>query len=69
MNLRPRPAPRHLPLCPPRLLPTLLSLVLHCMEPMGIVGFKTEKLFQSPSPSVISFLLMVRSLPLAQARV
>lgn len=55
--------PAHL--CPPRLLPTLLSRVLHRMEPMGIVGFKAEKLFLSPSPSVVSFLLVVRSLPLA----
>lgn len=55
--------PAHL--CPPRLLPTLLSMVLHYTEPVGIVGFKAEKLFLSPSPSVISFLLVVRSLPLA----
>ena len=36
-----------------------------CMEPIGIFGFKKAKLFLSPSPSVISFLLVVRILPLA----
>lgn len=69
VNSRPRPALPRLPpaghWCPPRLLPTLLSLVLHCVEPVGIVGFKTEELFLSPSLLVISFLLAVRSLALA----
>ena len=48
VNSRPRP-PTHpqtclqqAHLCPLRLLPTLLSMVLHCMGPMGIVGFKAE---------------------------
>lgn len=42
-----------------------LRVSLLCEEPIGISGFKKEKLFLSSSPSVISFLLEVRILHLA----
>lgn len=70
VSLEMPPAPHtHVPpacLCPLGLLPTLLSVVLHReMEPIGISGFKKEELFLSPSPSVISFFLVLWILHLA----
>lgn len=41
-------------------------LLLLCKEPVGIFGFKKEKLFLSSSPLVISFLLVVPILHLAR---
>lgn len=47
-------------------LHSCLPASLLCKEPVGIFGFKKEKLFLSSSPSVISFLLVVPILHLAR---